>query len=410
MLFVVVASLHPEAGPDRRRARLPVSQEGSPCLRPVPARLGRDVRAAYRPSTADVAPARVLRADRGVCTVLDSAGVDPRQPGGAVLPAPPATRPACRAPATGWCCDAGRTTASRSRRAAPAHRDDPAHRRQGRHRSGAGRQHGHRRGGRADAPGARPGPRRAAARAGLGVRRPAAGRAHQERHRARPGAVARQLAALAPGVRCCRSAAPRARPRADPPARRARPHAGPARQVRRRQVDAGQRAGRDEVMPVQRSGEPTARAGTPPPTGGWSRCRGGGAVLDTPGIRGVGLLDGAAGLDRAFADVAELAAACRFADCGHDGEPGCAVARRWPTARCRRAAWRAGASCTARSPSRAPGGPRGRPGGRASGPNTADSLWHNAPVRAVNQVLDEPATLSVAAGPGRARRGADLWA
>jgi ribosome biogenesis GTPase len=52
---------------------------------------------------------------------------------------------------------------------------------------------------------------------------------------------------------------------------------------------------------------------------------GGGAVLDTPGLRAVGLLDGATGLDRAFADVAGLVAACRFADCGHDAEPGCAV-------------------------------------------------------------------------------------
>jgi len=52
---------------------------------------------------------------------------------------------------------------------------------------------------------------------------------------------------------------------------------------------------------------------------------GGGAVLDTPGVRAVGLLDAAAGLDQAFADIAELVAACRFADCGHRGEPGCAV-------------------------------------------------------------------------------------
>jgi ribosome biogenesis GTPase len=52
---------------------------------------------------------------------------------------------------------------------------------------------------------------------------------------------------------------------------------------------------------------------------------GGGAVLDTPGVRAVGLLDAAAGLDRAFADVTELIGACRFADCGHAGEPGCAV-------------------------------------------------------------------------------------
>lgn len=52
---------------------------------------------------------------------------------------------------------------------------------------------------------------------------------------------------------------------------------------------------------------------------------GGGAVLDTPGVRGVGLLDGSTGLDQAFADIAELAVDCRFADCAHDGEPGCAV-------------------------------------------------------------------------------------
>ncbi|GIF72644.1 putative ribosome biogenesis GTPase RsgA [Asanoa siamensis] len=52
---------------------------------------------------------------------------------------------------------------------------------------------------------------------------------------------------------------------------------------------------------------------------------GGGAVLDTPGMRQVGLLEGAEGLDRAFADVAEVVAACRFADCAHEAEPGCAV-------------------------------------------------------------------------------------
>jgi ribosome biogenesis GTPase / thiamine phosphate phosphatase len=51
----------------------------------------------------------------------------------------------------------------------------------------------------------------------------------------------------------------------------------------------------------------------------------GGAVLDTPGIRGVGLLDTADGLDHAFSDIAELAATCRFGDCRHGAEPGCAV-------------------------------------------------------------------------------------
>jgi ribosome biogenesis GTPase / thiamine phosphate phosphatase len=51
----------------------------------------------------------------------------------------------------------------------------------------------------------------------------------------------------------------------------------------------------------------------------------GGAIVDTPGIRGVGLLDTAGGLDRTFADVADLVAMCRFGDCRHQAEPGCAV-------------------------------------------------------------------------------------
>jgi ribosome biogenesis GTPase len=52
---------------------------------------------------------------------------------------------------------------------------------------------------------------------------------------------------------------------------------------------------------------------------------GGGAVIDTPGLRAVGLLDAAEGLDVAFADVTALAGHCRFGDCGHEEEPGCAV-------------------------------------------------------------------------------------
>jgi ribosome biogenesis GTPase / thiamine phosphate phosphatase len=52
---------------------------------------------------------------------------------------------------------------------------------------------------------------------------------------------------------------------------------------------------------------------------------GGGLVLDTPGMRELGLWDAGDGVDQTFADVAELAAACRFRDCAHEGEPGCAV-------------------------------------------------------------------------------------
>ncbi len=53
---------------------------------------------------------------------------------------------------------------------------------------------------------------------------------------------------------------------------------------------------------------------------------GGGIVLDTPGMREVGLLGGDDGIERTFDDVAEVARGCRFRDCRHQGEPGCAVA------------------------------------------------------------------------------------
>jgi ribosome biogenesis GTPase len=51
----------------------------------------------------------------------------------------------------------------------------------------------------------------------------------------------------------------------------------------------------------------------------------GGLVIDTPGVRRVGLYDVDEGLAQAFSDVEDLAAECRFSDCAHDTEPGCAV-------------------------------------------------------------------------------------
>jgi ribosome biogenesis GTPase len=48
-------------------------------------------------------------------------------------------------------------------------------------------------------------------------------------------------------------------------------------------------------------------------------------IIDTPGLRGVALYATEDGLSRAFAEVEELASACRFADCRHTGEPGCAI-------------------------------------------------------------------------------------
>ncbi len=51
----------------------------------------------------------------------------------------------------------------------------------------------------------------------------------------------------------------------------------------------------------------------------------GGAIVDTPGLREVGLAGDDGGLDAVFGDIDELARSCRFADCGHQTEPGCAV-------------------------------------------------------------------------------------
>lgn len=52
---------------------------------------------------------------------------------------------------------------------------------------------------------------------------------------------------------------------------------------------------------------------------------GGGLIVDNPGMREVHLWLADKGLDEAFEDVVELAAECRFSDCSHESEPGCAV-------------------------------------------------------------------------------------
>jgi ribosome biogenesis GTPase len=52
---------------------------------------------------------------------------------------------------------------------------------------------------------------------------------------------------------------------------------------------------------------------------------GGSLLVDTPGIRALEVLGADEGVESAFDDVVDLAAACRFSDCRHGGEPGCAV-------------------------------------------------------------------------------------
>ncbi|MFW2339386.1 MAG: ribosome small subunit-dependent GTPase A [Acidimicrobiia bacterium] len=51
----------------------------------------------------------------------------------------------------------------------------------------------------------------------------------------------------------------------------------------------------------------------------------GAVLIDTPGLREIGLWDSREGLDVAFRDISNLALGCRFRDCDHSAEPGCAV-------------------------------------------------------------------------------------
>ena len=51
----------------------------------------------------------------------------------------------------------------------------------------------------------------------------------------------------------------------------------------------------------------------------------GALLLDTPGMRELQVRELATGLERAFPEIDELAAGCRFRDCAHEAEPGCAV-------------------------------------------------------------------------------------
>lgn len=48
-------------------------------------------------------------------------------------------------------------------------------------------------------------------------------------------------------------------------------------------------------------------------------------IIDTPGMRELGLCEAAEGIEETFSDIAELAEQCRFRDCRHDTEPGCMV-------------------------------------------------------------------------------------
>ncbi len=50
-------------------------------------------------------------------------------------------------------------------------------------------------------------------------------------------------------------------------------------------------------------------------------------VIDTPGMRELGMWDNESGIEAAFSDIEELARQCKFSDCSHRSEPGCAIQR-----------------------------------------------------------------------------------
>ena len=51
------------------------------------------------------------------------------------------------------------------------------------------------------------------------------------------------------------------------------------------------------------------------------------SIIDTPGLRELGVAEADEGLAGTFTDIAELISLCRFSDCTHGNEPGCAVRR-----------------------------------------------------------------------------------
>ncbi len=141
-----------------------------------------------------------------------------------------------------------------------------------------------------------------------------------------PAAIARQLAELAPGVPVIPVSV-----RLGTGVDELRRHVGPGRTLA---LLGRSGAGKStltnalagaEVMPVQAIRDADGKGRHTTAYRNLVVLPGGGAVIDTPGLRGVGLLDTETGLARAFSDITTLATSCRFDDCAHRAEPACAV-------------------------------------------------------------------------------------
>ncbi|MCQ9178040.1 ribosome small subunit-dependent GTPase A [Streptomyces sp. IBSBF 2953] len=81
----------------------------------------------------------------------------------------------------------------------------------------------------------------------------------------------------------------------------------------------------DDVMDVQATRDMDGKGRHTTTTRNLLPLPGGGVLIDTPGLRGVGLWDAGGGVGQVFAEIEEFSRGCRFHDCAHDAEPGCAV-------------------------------------------------------------------------------------
>lgn len=73
----------------------------------------------------------------------------------------------------------------------------------------------------------------------------------------------------------------------------------------------------------------------------------GAMVIDTPGMRELGMWDASEGIDAAFADIEALAEECRFSNCTHSGEPGCAICEALKTGKLPQSRWQSYLKLTA---------------------------------------------------------------
>jgi ribosome biogenesis GTPase / thiamine phosphate phosphatase len=80
-----------------------------------------------------------------------------------------------------------------------------------------------------------------------------------------------------------------------------------------------------EVMEVQAERDVDGKGRHTTTTRNLLALPGGGVLIDTPGLRGVGLWDAESGVGQVFSEIEQLAERCRFHDCAHEAEPGCAV-------------------------------------------------------------------------------------